>query len=463
MTIYSIFELSGAISFLSIGLFVLLTNKKSATNFFFFLFCLMCFFWQIGYTICYSTQSSFLAQKFATISCTAVAMTAPLLYYFTVSYIGKRSEEKWAHLAFILIVIQIPFFMFTNLFLEEPFHYFWGYYSNAGPYHPYHLMFWFVIFARLYWLIIMHSLQEMKKSPEAANRAKYMLMAFAMIAFCVQDYLPKYGLEFFPLGFLAAIFFAVTVGYAAFRVHIMDIRVAVSRTGIFLGVYLVVLGVPFLLSFFGREMLQATLGDNWWMVPLGIATLLASLSPFVFGYFWKKTETHLRKKLEESNFDELTGVLLRRMFVQKSTTALAKSLQDEQPCSLLMIDLDHFKEKNDTYGHLVGDIVLVEVAKRLSQVLRTGDILGRYGGEEFILLLPTANKEKGGEIAERLRQSVAAKPIRTDNGQLLEQTISVGVATAPENATDLQDLIQKADGALYAAKNSGRNKVEISA
>ena len=117
MTIYSIFELSGAISFLSIGLFVLLTNKKSATNFFFFLFCLMCFFWQIGYTICYSTQSSFLAQKFATISCTAVAMTAPLLYYFTVSYIGKRSEEKWAHLAFILIVIQIPFFMFTNLFL----------------------------------------------------------------------------------------------------------------------------------------------------------------------------------------------------------------------------------------------------------------------------------------------------------------------------------------------------------
>lgn len=461
MSIYAIAELCGAISIISIGLFVFFSNKKSPANILFFLFCILSFFWMLGYTVCYTTQNPIVAQKFANLSCTSVALLAPMLYYFTVAYLGLRKEEKWAHLAFFLTIAQIPFFLLTNLFLEEPFHYYWGYYSNAGPLHPYHLAFWFTIFFRMYWLMLKHFLVQIKKSAEEANRVKYVVIAYLSLTIAAQDFLPKYHLEFFPFGFLFFIFFAICIGYSAFRHHLLDIRVAISRIAIFIAVYMVVTGVPFTLTLFGKERLMAAFSENWWMLPLGMTTLLASLSPFVFTYLSKRTENYLRRQLDQASYDELTGLLLRRMFIQKSTTALSMALQDRRPCSLLMIDLDHFKEKNDTYGHLVGDLLLVETAKRLSQMLRAEDIIGRYGGEEMVLLLPGADRDKAIEIAERLRKNVCATPMSMEDGTLLNQTVSIGVACSLENATDLQRLIAKADEALYTAKKGGRNRVEI--
>jgi diguanylate cyclase (GGDEF)-like protein len=125
---------------------------------------------------------------------------------------------------------------------------------------------------------------------------------------------------------------------------------------------------------------------------------------------------------------------------------------------VLLSDLDLFKMKNDTYGHLVGDTVLLVVAALMRRSLRRIDLMGRYGGEEFIILLVETTPEEAMLIARRLRQLVELHPIRAYD-ELLRQTVSIGVACFPEDGDSLQALIDRADAALYAAKRAGRNQI----
>ena len=156
--------------------------------------------------------------------------------------------------------------------------------------------------------------------------------------------------------------------------------------------------------------------------------------------------------------DALTGVFVRGHFLERAKEELARAQRHGLACTLMMADLDHFKQKNDTYGHLVGDVVLRSVARLLQRNLREIDMIGRYGGEEFLLLLVETPTEQALPIAQRLKQLVEVHPIRAYD-ELLSQTISVGVAGYPEHADALDALIERADQALYAAKRAGRNRV----
>ena len=127
-------------------------------------------------------------------------------------------------------------------------------------------------------------------------------------------------------------------------------------------------------------------------------------------------------------------------------------------CTVLMVDLDLFKQKNDNYGHLVGDVVLKEVSHTLQRNLREVDLIGRLGGEEFFLLLIETQVDQALPIAQRLRQLVEIHPVRAYD-ELLTQTISIGLAGFPEHGKTLEVLIEHADQALYAAKRLGRNRV----
>jgi diguanylate cyclase (GGDEF)-like protein len=122
--------------------------------------------------------------------------------------------------------------------------------------------------------------------------------------------------------------------------------------------------------------------------------------------------------------------------------------------------LDQLKSVNDTYGHAVGDQVLRTLADRLSQHVREFDILCRYGGDEFALLLPETDLFMAASVAERLRVSIADEPMKTEGG-LVPVTISLGVTKATPNTTNLEELLKSADRALYAAKQGGRNRLEI--
>ena len=156
--------------------------------------------------------------------------------------------------------------------------------------------------------------------------------------------------------------------------------------------------------------------------------------------------------------DPLTGLFVRRYFLEFAQDELMRSIRHDLPCTILLADLDHFKMKNDTYGHLVGDVVLREVARLMRDNLRGVDLIARYGGEEFVLLLIETSADQAMPIAERLRQVVEVQPIRAYD-EVLSQTISLGMAAYPEDGVELPVLIERADQALYAAKRAGRNRV----
>jgi len=162
-----------------------------------------------------------------------------------------------------------------------------------------------------------------------------------------------------------------------------------------------------------------------------------------------------------ATIDELTGVWNRRSFFENVRREFQRSQRTLHPLAILMIDVDHFKSVNDTYGHAAGDQVLRGVAERCRNQLRVIDIIGRYGGEEFAVALPETDIYAAGQIAERLRIAVERAPFVTDYGSI-SLTISVGAAVYhPGDHITLDAVIDRADRALYIAKRSGRNSVRI--
>ncbi len=156
--------------------------------------------------------------------------------------------------------------------------------------------------------------------------------------------------------------------------------------------------------------------------------------------------------------DELTGLRNRRSFFAMSGHEFERAKRYDHPISAIMLDIDHFKKVNDTYGHAVGDEVLRVVAQRTQQQVREFDIAGRYGGEEFAIILPQTELYDATQVAKRLHQSVAEHPIKIKDGHI-KVTVSLGVAQSSEMTPTLDRLLDQADQALFIAKNAGRNRV----
>lgn len=162
-----------------------------------------------------------------------------------------------------------------------------------------------------------------------------------------------------------------------------------------------------------------------------------------------------------ANVDALTGVNNRRWLQDMIATLKGHDLLDSMPLAVLMLDVDHFKRYNDTYGHKSGDLVLQMVARTMRKSLRPSDMLARYGGEEFVILLPRTPAKQAQAVAERLRKAVEKCQISAEQGQALPSvTVSVGVSPLKENET-IEEAIEVADQALYLAKDNGRNRIEM--
>lgn len=160
--------------------------------------------------------------------------------------------------------------------------------------------------------------------------------------------------------------------------------------------------------------------------------------------------------------DALTGVGNRRYFEERAKAALAGTIRRKAPLALLMIDIDHFKEVNDRYGHAAGDAVLRALAGTLVRSLRGGDVCGRLGGEEFAAVLPDESREGAAATAERLRAAVERLNVGSGGNEWIRFTVSVGVAAYPENGETLSALMKRADARLYHAKEGGRNRMVAS-
>jgi diguanylate cyclase (GGDEF)-like protein len=158
--------------------------------------------------------------------------------------------------------------------------------------------------------------------------------------------------------------------------------------------------------------------------------------------------------------DALTGVNNRGHFYTQAILEIERAMRYGEPLSVIMLDLDHFKMVNDTYGHKSGDLVLQLVAKIFQQSLRKVDIIGRYGGEEFVFLLPETSLEEAGVVAERLRTLIAEYEVPVQAGTI-RVTACLGVASLENCSGNIDALLECADQALYAAKQGGRNQVRL--
>ena len=159
--------------------------------------------------------------------------------------------------------------------------------------------------------------------------------------------------------------------------------------------------------------------------------------------------------------DFLTGIWNRGMITEKLNEEINRAARVNGSLGIIMCDIDHFKQINDKHGHPAGDSVLIEVAVRMQETLRAYDSLGRFGGEEFLIVVPDASEDGSAALAERIRSDVAEKPIVTPMGPV-NVTVSLGmVVRMMDQSTSLKALVDEADRALYRAKEGGRNRVEL--
>ena len=163
-----------------------------------------------------------------------------------------------------------------------------------------------------------------------------------------------------------------------------------------------------------------------------------------------------------SETDALTNTFNRRGFMKFADREFERSRRNEQPLTLVMIDIDRFKSVNDRYGHAAGDMVLAMIAQACRKQIRSIDLLARFGGEEFIILLTDATDDAARTIADRVHEGIAGSRIRTIKGEV-SVTASFGIATVDAGTVDLETAIRLADEALYEAKNSGRNCIRVRA
>jgi len=164
-----------------------------------------------------------------------------------------------------------------------------------------------------------------------------------------------------------------------------------------------------------------------------------------------------KRLIDMATRDELTGLINRREFFTLATHEEERAKREGHVVSVMMIDADYFKKVNDTYGHAVGDDVLRNLADNCRKIFRKTDVVGRYGGEEFSVMLPGAKEDMAIIIAERLRSSIAESVVPSDKGDV-KYTVSIGIACATGKDVKIEGLLDRADRALYTAKAQGRNR-----
>jgi diguanylate cyclase (GGDEF)-like protein len=190
-----------------------------------------------------------------------------------------------------------------------------------------------------------------------------------------------------------------------------------------------------------------------------VGSVLLVFFYWLVGRIGRRIERNEKELHELATHDGLTGLYNHRVFYSMMEEELARSGRYKHSFSLLMVDIDHFKQVNDTYGHRAGDTILHDLSKRLLGRMRSIDRICRYGGEEISVMLLETDNPTAKTIAEELRVLVEQEPFKIDTGQRISIKVSIGLATFPDHAEDVSLLVANADTALYEAKESGRNRV----
>jgi len=211
-------------------------------------------------------------------------------------------------------------------------------------------------------------------------------------------------------------------------------------------------------------MMHSMMGSQLFSVAV-ISTLMTNFAPFLLvAYLTTMLSTDLRlaKKmvLRRSETDELTGAMNSRGFNRSLAQTVSKADRYARPFSLIVIDADNLKQVNDSFGHVAGDRLIREIVDTIQPLLRESDTLARYGGDEFVVILPETGSVRAKAVAERIREAIADSTCAV-NMPAYETTVSIGIATFPEHTSVPSKVFERADEALYQSKSDGRNKITL--
>jgi diguanylate cyclase (GGDEF)-like protein len=215
---------------------------------------------------------------------------------------------------------------------------------------------------------------------------------------------------------------------------------------------------------FGRESLHNDATELCAALLVAVGMTISSLTLIIalpLATLLQRSFRHARL-LSEAREDSKTGLLNAATWEREAGAEVGRAVRTSSPLAVALLDLDRFKQINDTYGHLIGDEVLRHVAATMTALLRDYDLAGRFGGEEFVMLLPQTRAPDAFKIADRVRAHIARMPISTSGGERVPVTVSIGVAALDAGSSwELTELLAAADAALYRAKASGRNQVQM--
>jgi diguanylate cyclase (GGDEF)-like protein len=240
--------------------------------------------------------------------------------------------------------------------------------------------------------------------------------------------------------------------------------IVVSRRGRFSDVLLLVL----LVFYLGLHAASRALGVIAPLSPFGLSAvhtfnvvIVFGMASYVASYYHGVVRRAERRLVQLAMCDSLTGLANRRHLIGQADKEMARARRTGEPIALIIADIDQFKKINDQYGHEAGDRVIAQAGRLMQQLCRTEDVVARWGGEEFLLLLPMTGVGAATEMAERIRAAIQASPV-DHAGQQIPFTLSLGVAALRVDAT-LDASIARADRALYQSKAQGRNRVSVAA
>jgi len=295
MNLYSIPNLIISILVFCLGLLVYNKNARNQANRGFFYIALSTFFWLFFAFLAYNCKNKSVADIYFRVCYAGIVNIGVTGLFFTLNFL-RGSIKSYARKIILILGIFLAFLaIFTNLIVKGLHEFYWGYYPAAGVFHPFFLIFFVIIYLKCIFLLFSYlfssGVSNLKKV-----QIKHIIIAFLIFCFASIDFIANYGIEVFPLGFIPVSGLLIIIAYSIIRYRFLDVSLVITRTGIFIAVYSLVLGTPFVLAYAARPYLLGFFGESWWLAPMGLMTVLATVGPFIYIFFNSKAEERLMRE-----------------------------------------------------------------------------------------------------------------------------------------------------------------------
>jgi len=495
-----------AAAILVLGIIVIARERPTAVSLSFFGLTISVSVWLVGISLSLLAVDPHTALLFSRFTYIGVALIPAAVVHFTISLLDRIRERRAALIAcWTTSAIFVALFTTTDLLLAGTWHYSWGFYPHLTPATA--------VFLAYFAIALSWSLALLAFNNEATDQERRRNLSFAgalAVGYLGSvDYLPAFGFAVYPIGCFFILGFIVLAANAILRFRLSDlspgfvaaqmlqtiqggilvvdthgrIRVANTAAAQLLGYSLKEIRGADLRQLLGVGILPATQNESFvrrhvsrnrpaaWMRKSGETIELAVSATSLrngdeqVGVMYAISDLSDRRRAERNEFsathDHLTRLPNRTRFAETFTEMTAGLTDTGRVAGVFFLDLDGFKAVNDKHGHPTGDALLQLVAQRLRNAVRGDDVIARYGGDEFVLLLNLARIEDGSVVAEKLLRVINDPYVITD--QRVNISASIGASFYPRDGEDVESLIKIADSAMYSAKAAGKSRLYVAA